>query len=238
MNKSKPIYLWKSLSKGLKSGIGNHKWEVGEWYKVKGNLSMCDNGFHASKNIIDAMQYINMECLAKVQVKGQHLHQEDKQCWEEMRVVRAWIWQKEDSVRLAIYAASLVLENYEDKYPGDDSPRKAIEAARNYLKTKNKSAARSAARSAAESVAWSAAESAVWSAARSAAESAAWSAARSAAESAAWSAAESAAGPAAWSAARSAKSAWSAARPATRSASKLKCHNWINRRIPKLKEIP
>jgi len=86
--------------------------------------------------------------------------------------------------------AEMVLENYEKQYPGDDRPRKAIEAARNY---KDKSAAWSAwsARSAAWSAAWSAwsaawsarsAESAVWSAAESA-ESAAWSA-ESAAESA------------------------------------------------------
>ena len=104
--------------------------------------------------------------------------------------------------------AESTLHIFENKYPGDERPRKAIQAARDYALGNIDSAARSAAESAAESAAWSAARSADWSAAESAAESAAWSAARSAArsaaESAAWSAAESAARSAARSAAGSA----------------------------------
>jgi len=117
-------------------------------------------------------------------------------------------------IEFACRCAERVLHFYEEKYPDDDRPRKAIEAARVCI-TDNTSAAWSAesARSAAESAtwsawsAWSAAESAAWSAwsAWSAAESATWSAAWSA-----WSAAESAAWSA-WSAAESAAwSAWSA----------------------------
>ena len=74
--------------------------------------------------------------------------------------------------------AESTLHIYESKYPNDNRPRMAIEAARNINSTQEELSA-----------AWSAA----WSAARSAA-SAAWSAAwsaESAAESAAWSAAES-----------------------------------------------
>ena len=102
---------------------------------------------------------------------------------------------RDQCVQYAIYAAESVLHIYEERYPKDDRPRKAIETAREYLHQKTESAARSAesaesaARSAARS-AESAARSAAWSAAWSAesAESAAWSAAWSA-ESAAWSAA-------------------------------------------------
>ena len=43
--------------------------------------------------------------------------------------------QHEDKVGYAIYAAELVLDIFEAKYPDDDRPRKAIEAAKNYLKT-------------------------------------------------------------------------------------------------------
>ena len=124
---------------------------------------------------------------------------------------------KTKKIQYTVFAARLVLKNYEDKYPNDDRPRKAIEAAEEYIKhpsKKNKSAAEFAARSAAESAAESAAGSAAWYAA----ESAAGSAAESAAWYAAWYAAESAAGSAAWYAARSA--AGSAARYAARSAAR------------------
>ena len=92
-------------------------------------------------------------------------------------------------VSYGIYAAEQVIANFEKKYPNDDRPRKAIEAAKKCLKSptkKNKQAAYSA-----YSAAYSAADSAAHSAAYSA-YSAAYSA-YSAAHSAAYSAADSAA---------------------------------------------
>jgi len=105
-------------------------------------------------------------------------------------------------IEFACRCAERVLHFYEEKYPNDDSPRKAIEAARVCI-TDNTSAAQSAAQSAA-----CAAESAAQSA--QSAESA-WIAAWSAAWSAAQSATESAQS-AAWSAWSAAWSAWSAER--------------------------
>ena len=190
--------LWKSMKAGMKSANGNIDWEIGIWQTAKIPIEICENGFHASENVIDAMVYVPAEIIARVEVDGAHEEQEDKQCWERMRIIEARIWKKADSVALAIFAAELVLENFERVFPEDKRPRLAIEAAKEWMRNPAaRSAAWSAARSAAESAAWSAA----WSA-RSAAESAAESAARSAAESA-----ESAA----WSAAESAESAESAA---------------------------
>ena len=149
--------LWKSMRKGLESGHGDMKWKVGKWYKVNGVLEMCRNGLHASEKILDTMAYVPLENLVKVEVRGKHLSQSDKQCWSEMRIVKAWKWEKKDSVALAVYAAELVLENFEKEYPDDKRPREAIEAAKKVLKRdsqKNRSAAwsaRSAAESAAES---------------------------------------------------------------------------------------
>ena len=216
-------YLWKILKAGLQSGHADFKWKKGKWYKIEGELEMCSNGFHASKLILDAMSFVNLECLAKVDVKGKSEKQDDKQCWSEMRIVKAWHWKKQDSVALAIYSAELVIDLFEKEYPEDDRPRKAIEAAKKYLQNpteENKSAARSAA-SVARSAAWSAARSVAWSAAESA-ESAARSAARSAAE----------------SAARSARSAaWSAARSAALKKTKAKIEKWIINHIKELEEI-
>jgi hypothetical protein len=224
-SRMKIIKRWKFLRTGLKSENGGLKWKKGEWQKVTGELELCRNGLHCSKNAYDAFSYVQGEILAEVECRGKHLFDENKECWEEQRVVKTYRWTKKDSVRLAIYSAESCLKNYEKIYPKDKRPRQAIEATKRWLKTGSKkglSAACSAARSAesaARSAACSAARSAE-SAARSAG-SAACSAARSA-ESATCSAACSA-GSATWSATWSAESAarsagsatWSAARSAT-----------------------
>jgi hypothetical protein len=121
------------MKAGLKSGVGDMTWKVGRWEKHKGKLDMCHSGFHASVRAIDAMQHINCEILALVEVRGEHLEQDDKQCWSEMRVVRAYEWTKPDSVALAIYCAELVVGIYEKQHPDDKRPRQAIEAAKAWL---------------------------------------------------------------------------------------------------------
>ena len=236
----------KILYKSLPTDRSPHgyKFRLNKWNKIEGELEICENGFHASENIIHAMGYVTAGWVAKVEVRGESEIQEDKQCWSEMRIIEWHKWTKKDSVALAIFAAELCIKEFEKACPKDDRPRKAIEAARAVLENdtaKNRSAARSAAESAAES-ARSAAKSAAWSAkfaaesaAKSAAESAAWSAAESAAWSAARSAARSAAESAAWSAAESARSAaksaaWSAKFAAESAAVKKiyqECHDFV-----------
>ena len=112
-------------------------WEVGKWYKTKGKLSMCNNGFHCSTEPLDALSYVSGEVLAVVEVRGKSEKQSDKQCWSEMQILKAYKWTKKDSVALAIYSAELVLDNYEKEYPDDDRPRKAIEAAKKVLEKEN-----------------------------------------------------------------------------------------------------
>ena len=61
---------------------------------------------------------------------------------------------KKQKVQYAIFAAELVIDNFEKVYPDDDRPRKAIEAALKYVKNQteeNKSGAARAAYSAAYS---------------------------------------------------------------------------------------
>jgi len=125
--------LWKSMTAGMKSGVGDMTWKLKTWEKHEGALSMCNSGFHASVRATDAMRYVDCETLALVEVRGKHLQQDDKQCWSEMRVVRAYEWTKLDSVAMAIYAAELVIGEHEKKYPDDKRPRQAIEAAKAWL---------------------------------------------------------------------------------------------------------
>ena len=146
---------YKFLREGLKSNLGDHTWKVGEWYKIDGDVSICDCGFHCSKEIYHAFSYVQGEILAEVEVEGDSVIQDDKEAWGEMKIRKVWKWQKKDSVAVSIGAAEICLKNFEKVFPNDKRPREAIEAARKWLENptkKNESVAESAARSA-----WSAA---------------------------------------------------------------------------------
>lgn len=147
----RPKKLYKFLRTGLKSDFGNHTWKIGEWYK-EDDIDICERGFHASKTPLQALSYVPGEILAEVEVRGKSIIEDDKECWSEMRVVKAYNWEKKDSVALSIFAAEPFLKNFEKLYPDDKRPREAIEAARRVLEAdtlENRSAARSAAWSAA-----------------------------------------------------------------------------------------
>jgi len=142
--------LWKSLPADMKPH--GFQYKIGEWYKHTGELKLCFSGFHSSESVIDAMGFVNAEVIARVEVRGDSLKESDKQVWSEMKIVKAWKWKREDSISLAIFAAELVIDIFEKKYPNDKRPREAIEAAKRVLKndTKENRAAAGAARVAAD----------------------------------------------------------------------------------------
>ena len=224
--------LWKSMKAGMKSGVGDMTWKVGTWHNHKGKLDMCTSGLHASVRAIDAMRYVDCEILALVEVRGKHLKQDDKQCWSEMRVVKAYRWEKPDSVAMAIYSAELVIGEYEKRYPDDKRPRRAIEAAKAWLEnpTEENRAAANAASAAYAAYAANAAKAAAYAA--YAAANAAYAAAY-AANAAAYAA------DAANAAANAAYAAYAAyAADAAASAAVLdKVEAWIMERIETLKEV-
>lgn len=172
---------YKFLRSGLKSNSGNLTWKVGKWEKTKGVLNICNNGLHCSKYPDQAFSYVQGEILAIVEIRGKSIKENDKECWEEMRIVKAYNWTKEDSVAMAIYAAELVIDIYEKEHPNDDRPRKAIEAAKIWLKDPTEKNARAA--EAAAGAAWGA-----WAAARAAGAARAAARAAAGAAEAAWAA--------------------------------------------------
>lgn len=129
--------LYKFLYKGLASSYGDFKWEIGNWYKEE-NIKICDRGFHASKNPAHAFSYVQGEVLAKVEVKGEKVVEGDKECWSEMRIVKAWKWGEKDYISFAIFAAEQAIGIYEKEYPNDERPRNAIEAAKKYSENPTK----------------------------------------------------------------------------------------------------
>ncbi len=137
---------WKYLqldSKGnIISNYDRSKWKIGKWRETKKTAKNCENGFHSSKEIYQAYSYVAGEVLAKVEVDGQFDEGTDKLSFQRMRIVKAYKWDKTTSVKLAIYAAEQVISIYEKEYPDDKRPRRAIQAAKKYLK--NPTAARAA----------------------------------------------------------------------------------------------
>ena len=142
--KSKTIKRYKFLRTGLKSNSGDLTWKIGKWEKYEAELSMCHHGLHCSKEINQAFSFVPGEILAEVEVRGESIIEKDKECYSEMKIIKTWNWDKEDSVALAIYAAELVIDIYEKKYPKDDRPRQAIEAAKKWLKHPTANAANAA----------------------------------------------------------------------------------------------
>ena len=108
---------WKLLRGGLKSENGGMTWKIGRWEKHEGEIDICHSGFHSSNDPYHAFSYVQGEILARVECRGEHIDQNDKSCWKEQRVIKAYKWTKKDSLKLAIFSAELVLKNYEDKYP-------------------------------------------------------------------------------------------------------------------------
>jgi hypothetical protein len=229
--------------KKIKSKHGDFIWKIGNWYK-EDNISLCNKGFHASKEIGQAFSYVQGELVARVSVKGKHKSEDDKEVWSEMRLDKVYKWEKKNSVAIAIYSAELCIENFERVFPNDKRPREAIEAAKKWLENPTKEnevvaySAYSAANSAANS-ATNSANFAVYSAANSAysAANSAYSAAYSAANSATNSAnfAVYSAANSAYSAANSAYSAaYSAANSAANSAAYSAANSAAKKKIIKL----
>ena len=142
---------WKTLLQGNVSAHGNHKWRLKKWYKVN-KVEMCNAGFHCSPRIVDAMSYVNPYVIALVEVRGEHQDADNKSAWSEMRLLKVWKPTRKQLVELAIFCAEQVQKHWLAKYPNDDRPQKAIDAAKVWVKNpteENKNAAHAAAYAAA-----------------------------------------------------------------------------------------
>jgi hypothetical protein len=136
---SKQYYKFLNLKDDkIVSEHGRQEWTIGKEYSVKGKIVKCTNGFHASKTILQAMNYVHGDVLAVVEASGDKDLDNDKVCYRSMKLVKTYKWTKLDSVAVAIYAAEQVLHIFENKYPNDSRPRDTIKAAKAYLKTPNK----------------------------------------------------------------------------------------------------
>jgi len=215
----------------------NREIKVGETHRVNGPVELCEYGLHASKRIIDALQYAPGPILHLVTLGGEVVHGDDKSVATERTYVASFdatevlreFARKQALINIELIKPYCKSEEYEVIVEYLKSGREDLRVA---AWTAAEAAAWTAVGYAAEAAAWTAAgsaakyaaEAAVGSAVGSAAKYAAWTAAWTAAKYAAKTAVGSAVGSAARSAARSAaeaaawSAAWSAAWYAARSA--------------------
>lgn len=94
--------------------------------KIKA-LGACKEGVNA---YINAKKPNTVEETVRLCIKSNEKINMEYANWLIVKMMR----KKTDKVRYAIYAASLVLHIFEEKYPDDKRPRKAIQAAKKYVK--------------------------------------------------------------------------------------------------------
>ena len=180
----------------------------GKWMpKVVGKLFICNTGYHLCRES-DLAQWLGpniYEIESKSEVVEVTGHTNKVLTAGPVRLVSKLDTWNDKSARLfAADCAEHVLYLFEDRYPQDERPRKAIKAARQFISgdiTFDEMAA-------AWDAAWDAARATAGDAARAAAGAAAGYAAWAAAKATAWAAAGAAAGDAAWAAARAAERQW------------------------------
>ena len=130
-------------------------------YTAEGPLKMCQNGMHASKRIIDALQYAPGAIVCRVILEGELIHDSDKSVGRKRTVL--WMLDATNILHeFACRCAESALKSIDDPDPRSFA---AIKAKRDWLKGKITNKELSVARDAAWDAAWDAARAAAWNAA-------------------------------------------------------------------------
>jgi len=166
------------------------KVEPGQTLKVPGRLEICRHGLHASRRLIDALEYTPGVLLERVELSGDMIEEEDKLCARE----RTCLWLLDCTDLLHEFACRCAEDALRVAGVSDERCWNAIKAKREWLKGAIDddelravretawNAAYRAAKNAAQFAAWNA----VWDAAEDTAWNAAWYAAWNTAQIATW----------------------------------------------------
>jgi hypothetical protein len=183
---------------------GTGVWRKNMWRSVRGPLVPCRNGLHLCR-----AEHLVMwlgPTIWRAEYDGEMIELDDKVIVGRARVTeKIEAWDERTALLFAADCAEHVLHLYE--HPGDDRPRAAIQAARDFAEGRIDNAAWIDARDGAWDTAGASAQSAARAAAHTAVWAAAWDTAWDAAD-AAGAAAQSAARDGAWNAAWDAERGW------------------------------
>jgi len=175
----KSVLAWHFVADKLRDGRPIPR--KGVWLKHETECVMCEAGLHASRRLLDALQYAPGKMLCRVECVDVAAEQDDKLVCHKRKIIARF-----DSEELLWRASRKFALDVIHLWP---APKVVIK----FLKTGDKSL---------RAAAWAAAGAAAWAAAGDAAGAAAW---------AAWAAAGDAAGDAWAAAGDAAGDAWAAA---------------------------
>ena len=137
--------------------------------KADGPLSLCNNGLHASKLAIDALQYAPGPVICRVTLSGEILEGNDKACAAE----RTCLWWADATKTLHEFACWCATKALEAERAAGREPHEAcwnaVATKLRWLKGEATDKELEAAWEAAWAAAWAAAREAAWAAARAAA---------------------------------------------------------------------
>jgi len=177
------VKAWHFLRKSKKLGYRDGRLvRVGHTFKTSDEIIMCQSGFHASVNIMDALDYAPGPIICRVELGGEIIRGDDK-CVASERTVIAMADATNVLHEMACWSAERALKRIKNPDPRSIA---AIQAKRKWLLGEITDAQLDAARDAARGAARGAATDAATDAARGAAWGAAWDAAWGAAWGAAW----------------------------------------------------
>ena len=190
----------------------------GEWMPRIENPEACVRGYHGCRRR-DLLAWLGPS-IYEMEYKEPPMPRDNKVVGCQARLLRKLSWNSRIARLFTADCAEHVLHIFEATFPGDERPRKAIQAARDYT------------RGIIDTAAWAAA----WDAASDAARAAVWAAASAATRGAAWDAASDAARAAVWAASAATRGAtWTAvsdaAKAATPAAASDAEKQWQTRRL-------
>lgn len=146
--------------------------KVGKTYHIEGDLVMCERGLHASRRILDALQYAPGLIVRRVECWGKADEQSDKIVCRYRKV----LWQKDITNILHEFACRVAEDALTTAGITDERCWNAIKTKRAWLRGETTDEELSAARAVAWAAAWAAARAA-GAAARAADRTVAWAAA-------------------------------------------------------------
>jgi hypothetical protein len=144
--------LLKALNTGRISPYQSKRWDApngkpGGWMTSTGKLVHCRNGVHVCRGP-QILGWMAAE-LYVVEIDGEVLEADDKIVCRRARLVEQLNWNPRVACAFAVDCATRVLPFFENNRPGDDRPRKALEAAITWVEKPAAYAANAAANDAA-----------------------------------------------------------------------------------------
>ena len=122
------LYKWLDGNQACNGGTG--RWQKNRWRSVTGDLIPCEHGLHLCR-VQDLSRWVG-PTLWLAEHDGELIEQDDKVVVRRARITERLLWDDRLARLFAADCAERVLPIFENEGSGDDRPRLAIQAGRDY----------------------------------------------------------------------------------------------------------